>query len=282
MHGPEGFDWSRAIQLGGLVDQAYLQYDAFRKGEAWRLPSEYSLEAELKYAGIQPDARGPGTTFEKEFHQLARSKLRGAEEMPIGFIASRKGDVFLIFRGTMTATEWIRDLNIRLTPYPYRSFGSVHDGFIRTYEVFRRDILNGLRARGSGTRLFIAGHSLGAALATLSGPDIESARSFKAITITTFGSPRVGDRVFAAAYNGLFGNRSFRVANSSDIVVAMPFPVPFLGFLGGYFTHVETAVDFTLQEEDVEKNHSMKTYLRAVGAERERKGLLRSLFRPRA
>jgi triacylglycerol lipase len=278
LYNPTGFDRRRAIQLAELVDQAYLQYDAFMKNEAWTLPGTYSLAAELKYAGTQSGARGLGASFEKEFRQLARSRSHGGDQMPIGFVACRKSEVFLIFRGTMTTTEWIRDFSIHLTTYPYKTFGKVHDGFIQTYDGFRKGIQDSLGRLGPGRKLFIAGHSLGAALATLAAPDVVSMKGVKAATVYTFGSPRVGDRTFADDYNSLFRERSFRIANSSDIVVAMPFPVPFLGFLGGYFTHVETAVDFTLQQEDVEKNHEMNTYMHALKTDTDRRGLLRGLF----
>jgi hypothetical protein len=58
----------------------------------------------------------------------------------------------------------------------------------------------------------------------------------------------------------------------------VPFPVPFLGFLGGYFTHVETPVDFTAQEESSEKNHHMDTYMAALAGAKPR-GLLGLVWR---
>jgi triacylglycerol lipase len=221
---------------------------------------------------------GVTNNFDMEFRQLVRSRLQGEEGLPIGFIARRASEVFLIFRGTMTTKEWIRDFSIHLTPYPHRTSGRVHDGFIQTYDVFRQSIRDGLGRVGAGKRLFISGHSLGAGLATLAAPDIASTMGFTPAAIYTFASPRVGDRAFADDYNRSFSTRSFRISNTCDIVTAMPFPVPFLGFLGGYFTHVETPVDFTLQTEDVEKNHLMDTYREALTADTTRGRLLRTLF----
>jgi hypothetical protein len=59
----------------------------------------------------------------------------------------------------------------------------------------------------------------------------------------------------------------------------MPLPVPFLGFIGGYFTHVETPVEFTVQREDIEKNHEIGTYLSALEEHQSQKGLLQSIFK---
>jgi triacylglycerol lipase len=38
----------------------------------------------------------------------------------------------------------------------------------------------------------------------------------------TFGSPRVGDRLFAQNFNNQFKNQSFRVVNNRDIVPRLP------------------------------------------------------------
>jgi hypothetical protein len=65
------------------------------------------------------------------------------------------------------------------------------------------------------------------------------------------------------------------------LIPLMPFPVPFMGFVGGYYTHVETPVDFTTQEESIEKNHELDTYLKALQADRGRDGLLRRLLNRR-
>jgi triacylglycerol lipase len=276
---PTGFDRRKAIQLAELVGQAYGQFDAFKKNEPWSLHGDYSLVAELKYSGTRGPAHGDVTaSFENELRQAARTRPRGGDGLPIGFIACSRSAVFLIFRGTMTTTEWVRDFTIRLTAYPYGAFGRVHDGFIQTYDAFRTSIHDGLGRAGRRGRLFIAGHSLGGALATLAASDLAPARGFPEATVYTFASPRVGDRVFAEAYNRMFTDRSFRIANTCDLIASMPFPVPFLGFLGGYFTHVETPVEFTRQEEDVERNHLLATYLGALRADAARKGLLRSLF----
>jgi triacylglycerol lipase len=279
MYYPDEFERRRAIQLGELIGQAYLQFDAYRKNEPWSLHADCSLIAELKYTTTMLAAPGGmTTTFETEWRQLAKSRPSVGEGLPIGFIARNKSEVFLIFRGTMTTEEWIRDFSMRLTAYPYGMDGGVHEGFVRLYEVFRRSIQEGLGRIESRKKLYIAGHSLGAALATLAAPDIAPKLGSQDTTVYTFASPRVGDRVFANGYNRLFKKKSFRIANTCDMVVALPFPVPFLGFLGGYFTHVETPVDFTAQEEAVEKNHDMEIYMRALRSEPEKRGVGRSIF----
>jgi predicted lipase len=249
MYHPIGFDRKRAIQLAELVLQAYHQLEAFNKNKQWELLGGYSLIVELQYLGVTSvSTKSISNQFDSEFRSFAKSISQKAKGLPIGFIASKNTDVYLVFRGTMTITEWIRDFSMRLTPYPYGPFGKVHDGFIQTYNIFRKSILDGLKSVGPRKNLFIAGHSLGAALATLSVPDISASTPFKIPTVYTYASPRVGDKIFAIEYNNSFRNKSFRIVNTCDLVTSIPFPVPFLKFIGGYFTHVETPIDFTSQE----------------------------------
>ena len=154
----------------------------------------------------------------------------------------------------------------------------MHEGFLQTYIVFRRSIHDILDLMDKRKRFFIAGHSLGAPLAPLALPDLAACTGFAAPILYTYASPRVGDMAFAAAYNRLHDKRSFRITNTSDLVVSIPLPVPFLRFIGGYFTHVDTPIDFTIQKEDLELNHLIATYLSALQEERERQGFLLNLF----
>jgi triacylglycerol lipase len=280
MYFPNGFDHHRAIQLAGFVQQAYSQLEGFRENTEWVLQGNASLTAQLRYLESGRDPKeGILAQLDKELRRIARSKLQQKKGLPIGFIASSKTEVYLVFRGTMTTAEILRDLSIRLVPYPYSKMGKVHEGFIQTYGLFRDTILDTLKTVGQGKKLFITGHSLGAALATLAVPDIISATTFKSPVVYTFGSPRVGDAQFAEEYNSKCGSRSFRIANTCDLVVAIPFPVPFLSRIGGFFTHVDTPVDCTVQKEDVEGNHMMATYRAALEAAGGRRGFFQRMLR---
>lgn len=277
MYFPRGFDHEKAIELGKLVRQAYGQLDAFQNEEAWSLGDGYTMLTEL----VCPRPRALRRThsiFDREIEEMGRSSARAGRELPVGFIASRGPELFLVFRGTMTIEEWIRNLRFTLAPYILSGMGKVHEGFLLTYGLIRQRIQETLAAQGRGKRLFIAGHSLGGALATLAAPDVSQRTPFQSPVVYTYGSPRVGDREFAEAWNSAHAARAFRIANTSDIVPSIPLPVPFAGLLGGFFTHVETPVDFTTQEENLEKNHGMAAYLAALDAGKARKGFLETLF----
>lgn len=267
MYFPRGFDRERAVELGKLVQQAYRQLEAYRNDEGWTPEGGYSLVRELLYSRPGSFLKNR-SSFDLEVERLPRFAARQLKDLPIGFVLRRGTDFFLVFRGTVTVEEWIRNLNISLAPFLRDGFGKVHEGFLQTYGLLRSAILEALVTDGGGKRLFITGHSLGGALATLAAADISRGTMYPSPVLYTFGSPRVGDRFFADAFNRRNGLSSYRVVNTSDVVVSIPLPVPLAGLLGGFFTHVETPVDFTSQEESLEKNHVMDTYLAALGASR--------------
>ncbi|GFR44840.1 hypothetical protein Agub_g6182, partial [Astrephomene gubernaculifera] len=74
-------------------------------------------------------------------------------------------------------------------------------------------------------RVLVTGHSLGGALATLAAYELAErrtpARSRQSISLYTFGAPRVGNRAFAAEFDGLVPD-AWRVTNSNDIIPSVP------------------------------------------------------------
>jgi hypothetical protein len=279
MYFPANFDLARSIELARLVMQAYDQLDSFQKDSAWTPKDGYTLVRELKQ---QPAAGLLGksdTQFDVEINVLERAKASIGKAYPIGFIAKKGRNTYVIFRGTVTVEEWVRNLNVRLSDYLKASYGKVHEGFLRTYNMVRQRILEVLGQLNPRNGLFLAGHSLGAALATLALPDIRENTRLKNVMLYSFGSPRVGDKDFSNSFNALFANRSFRIANTSDVVVSLPLPVPILGVIGGYFTHIDTPVEFTFQEDDLEKNHVIETYLSALLDAKKEKGFLARILK---
>ena len=71
------------------------------------------------------------------------------------------------------------------------------------------------------TKLYITGHSLGAALAVLAAPDFAAQTPFKQPVVYTFAGPRAGDPLFALFYNGNIGT-SWRVVNTNDEAPKVP------------------------------------------------------------
>ena len=123
----------------------------------------------------------------------------------------------LILRGTNSTTDWLT--NFFAIPERWEGGGHVHKGFVEAFERVWDKIKASLEKNvPADCPLFMAGHSLGAALATL------AASLRKPSALYTFGSPRVGDNAFGTT---LAGVNAFRVVNNRDLVTTVPPPAPF-------------------------------------------------------
>ncbi|MEM9273880.1 MAG: lipase family protein [Cyanobacteria bacterium P01_F01_bin.143] len=78
--------------------------------------------------------------------------------------------------------------------------------------------------------IYVTGHSLGGALATIATMHIAEKDQLKTpINLYSFASPRVGDNSFADKFNQLSSDKikAFRFANSEDLVTKIPLPIWF-------------------------------------------------------
>ena len=282
MYYPQDFDKHKAIELGNLVKQAYDQYTAYKNEKPWTLKDGYELKGVITYVSkrrlrgfvARADDTGP-TLLDREMDAAEREhpallKTRDGlfrTEEPVGFLAAKGNDAYLIFRGTQTPWEFLQDLKIKMKSYPYiKNWGKVALGFSEVYAACRESFIKTLDGLGAGLNLYISGHSLGSALTTLALPDVITATHFKKPVLYNFASPRVGDNNFVTAYNALPGKKTFRIDNSSDLVTSIPLPVeiPIPLIPNGYYSHVDVPVDFNTQKESLGGNHDMDTYLDAL------------------
>ncbi|GAV70449.1 C2 domain-containing protein/Lipase_3 domain-containing protein [Cephalotus follicularis] len=156
-------------------------------------------------------------------------------------IARRR--LVVAFRGTEQA-KWkdlVTDLMLAPTGFnPERVGGDfkqevqVHSGFLSAYDSVRTRIIDlievaiGYKEFAESPykwQVYVTGHSLGGALATLLALELSSSQlaKFGAISLTmyNFGSPRVGNKRFAEVYNEKVKD-SWRVVNHRDIIPTVP------------------------------------------------------------
>ncbi|KAK1863843.1 hypothetical protein I4F81_006397 [Pyropia yezoensis] len=102
---------------------------------------------------------------------------------------------------------------------------TVHTGFSSAYLSVRREVVESVMAlyRDRPRPIWLTGHSLGGALATLCSYDLARRVAAPAaeISVVTFGAPRVGNAAFRAVYNDLIP-RHWRVVLASDVVTKLP------------------------------------------------------------
>ena len=129
------------------------------------------------------------------------------------FLTKNKDFAVLAFRGT----EPTRMQDI-LTDLKASKKFEAHGGFTYAFDSIAVDIVKHLE-KLHGLPLYITGHSLGAALATVATYSLEHNYPELGATIAacyTFGSPRVGSRKYD------FRAPIYRVVNTTDIVTTVP------------------------------------------------------------
>jgi predicted lipase len=181
----------------------------------------------------------------------------GRKRVPFGFIAHDEdsNEIYVVFRGTMTPAEWITNFQFKPGCEPFlnnNDLGKVHRGFHKIYT--RKDIgrdpvsanddlpsikdciekaIEGCAEKvinewpkkaiekcSPDAQVYVAGHSLGGALATLATLHIKEMKYFqKAPILYAFANPRAGDLKFSKRFDKL---DCFRIANSEDIVPTVP------------------------------------------------------------
>lgn len=142
------------------------------------------------------------------------------------FVANNNTFIIVAFRGTESRrrpgaqdfqnviADVKADCNIILVESPHG--GRVHKGFSDALDEVWEELLDYIKSIHSSSRaLWITGHSLGAALATLAADRYGDVQG-----LYTFGSPRVGD----SGFKKQFSVKAYRVVNDNDIVTAVPPP----------------------------------------------------------
>jgi hypothetical protein len=110
-------------------------------------------------------------------------------------VRATDGTALVAFRGTRpdALRDLLTDVRATLTAWP-ESGGRVHAGFAAAARALLPAVRDWLgRTEHDASRTIFAGHSLGAALATLAASVIANGR------LVTLGSPRVGDAAFVAS-----------------------------------------------------------------------------------
>ncbi|HXB96480.1 MAG TPA: lipase family protein [bacterium] len=258
-----------ALGFGLFVHAAYLEYAAHPadlnppRSEYPQFPAGYALAANLQMS----DFIGGSTT-----------------PTYYGFIARKLGDpsqVVVAIRGTDTAEEWWDDFDWRQAPFSGAPHGGqVAGGFDRIYRSLRlarpgdagapldpsqAGLLPPALGLDHAASVAVAGHSLGAALATLYGLGLAAAG--QPCAVYTLASPKVGDQAFSDAFNAGVAV-SVRVYDRSDPVPDFPQNAPpdlYVHVKGGL--EVNSLTDLTVRPDPL-CYHSHLTYLYLLGAPR--------------
>lgn len=142
--------------------------------------------------------------------------LKDQDNQIRGFIAVRGEETIISIKGTASLADAGFDAEVLQTNF----YGTqVHSGFHDCFAAVWPDIRDYLHSHHT-RKIYVTGHSLGAAIASLIAVAIVCAHSIQP-SVATFGSPRVGDDAFVKMFNSLIPD-STRVVHEFDIVTRIP------------------------------------------------------------
>lgn len=175
----------------------------------------------------------PGSIRDKlkpTFSRVTHLRKGGAQ----GFVCANDDNIVVAFRGTDEPIDWISDVQYRQV----RGYGGhVHRGFADQMAGIEERMLAAVKKyRDAKQAVWVTGHSLGGALATLAAKMLGRRYRKEPFMTNTFGSPRVLNPTAAEALKQTI----YRFVNDQDIVPH----VPSRGLINRY-EHVGTRVHFT-------------------------------------
>jgi triacylglycerol lipase len=149
---------------------------------------------------------------------------RGGEYDTHGIIGERSDAVLLAFCGTdpLVVETVVTDARAKLNPQ------DIHEGFAEAAaaEDVTKNVTQAIDAsRQTDRPLIIAGHSLGAAIASLAALHALEEKKHPPLAVYTYGMPRTGGATFKARYDKPLGNATYRLVNGPDVVPTVPLPV---------------------------------------------------------
>ncbi len=188
----------------------------------------------------------------------------------------------MAFRGTNELEDWLDNINAFSTK---ELFGEFHRGFWNSVVDVWEPLNDKFRVlqQKKSRPLFITGHSLGGAMATIAAAKlIHEDKPFT--SVYTFGQPRALTRETTRIFNMECKSRFFRFHNNNDIVTRVPARLMGYSHVGNYLyiseekeIHEDVGswfrfVDYIdgalsdLREKGIDaiKDHDMAEYLKAV------------------
>ena len=178
--------------------------------------------SQLAYETRLPDKVGAigklwGLNEVRIMRQPAKSTLLMSDTR--GVIASKDEALIIAFAGTdpLSLMNWVSDF------YLGRPDVDTHEGFQNAAATVWPEVGAVIeRCMKEKRPLFVVGHSLGAAIATVTVDRARGEKGLETAQVFVFGAPRVGRADFVARYNAAFGSTSYRLVHGRDIVPTVP------------------------------------------------------------
>ncbi len=215
---------------------AFSYFDANAGGATWDEAYLMSLLSWVSYfdpADARSILQDWGLTVQTDgFFDIDTLYLFGASGSTQGFVAYNDSAIFVAFQGSTTndfAQDWV-DNDLDLAPQPMPSWGPtvvLHHGFAEatavSYHQVRGRVEQLLKDRPS-RKLWITGHSLGGAVATLTAFRLSHDNNIEVQGVHTFGAPPVGNNSWKSLFESTVTNVHRWNLQNDPIVSLLPPP----------------------------------------------------------
>jgi hypothetical protein len=207
--------------MANMANLAYIRFD--KANDAWE--DEFArLKFCLQSGRYDPDDENGeesknGLVFERVYiFDTSEARTKGLKVTDTqAFLAISDSFAVLAFRGTQSDT-W-SDIWTDMRAVRRKTIdGKVHTGFQAAFDEIKDEIEQKLVAHLGHRPLYITGHSLGAALATVATRELEHVCGDQIAACYTFGSPLVGNGKYEKSIKVPF----YRLVNPTDIVTLIP------------------------------------------------------------
>lgn len=190
------------------------------------------------------------------------------------YLDEERGEAYLVFRGTTNYTETIIDLEFHQTEFIQKTFPLdfeivdenrdnseplVHHGFYKIYSYLSQKVNLALHSL-SVDKIYLSGHSMGAALAllfTYALPEQYQKHTF------LFACPRVGNYEFVKRVEQSV-HCLYNIQNETDVVPQLPAPIT----LGYAYSSPGRICIFRKVKSTLVDNHHTETYLEGLSEQR--------------
>ena len=176
--------------------------------------------------------------------KVLRNILESSPEGRVVFINDKDSDlqagitkndearrVTVVFRGSESMKDWMYDLmvakkclddNVKVHRGFYHQL--TKNGNMATLITTLKDMMNSLSTDNDNLPydIYITGHSLGGALATLFGYFVSKDMPEYQFKVVSFGSPRVGNHAFRYNFDQCKNLKHYRITNRRDVITSVP------------------------------------------------------------
>jgi hypothetical protein len=159
----------------------------------------------------------------------------GPEDIHACFVGETSHGLVVAMQGTVSldthtfgslrkaVVDWLHDMDGRLVEKEGIP-GRVHEGFADAAGAIWEPMVEAIGSRleqSEGSRLYLTGHSKGAAMALLAARRLSRTTEHTPSAVYVFGTPRIGDRAFADGYDRDVPT-NYHFSNRDDVIPHIP------------------------------------------------------------